>query len=29
VHEVLVWQLRGAIAGRQQPTPKPQQPMLI
>ncbi|HYF18165.1 MAG TPA: sulfatase-like hydrolase/transferase, partial [Ramlibacter sp.] len=29
VHEVLVWQLRGAIASRQQPTPKPQQPMLI
>lgn len=29
VHEVLVWQLRGAIAGRQQATPKPQQPMLI
>ncbi|MBL8385227.1 MAG: sulfatase-like hydrolase/transferase [Burkholderiales bacterium] len=29
VHDVLVWQLRGAIASRQQPTPTPQQPMLI
>ncbi|VTU40759.1 Arylsulfatase [Variovorax sp. PBS-H4] len=29
VHEVLVWQLRAAIASRQQPTPKPQQAMLI
>jgi hypothetical protein len=29
VHEVLVWSVRGAIASRQLPTAKPQQPMLI
>jgi arylsulfatase A-like enzyme len=29
VHEVLVWQVRGAISGRQYNTLKPQQPMLI
>jgi arylsulfatase len=29
VHEVLVWQLRGAISSRQLPTAKPQEPMLI
>jgi arylsulfatase len=29
VKDLLVWSMRGSIASRQQPTPKPQQPMLI
>lgn len=29
VKDLLVWSLRGSIASRQQPTPKPQQPMLV
>lgn len=29
VKDLLVWSVRGSIASRQQPTPKPQQPMLI
>ena len=29
VKDLLVWSLRGAISGQQQPTPKPQQPMLV
>lgn len=29
VKDLLVWSVRGSIASRQQPTPRPQQPMLI
>ncbi|MBK6650266.1 MAG: hypothetical protein IPG42_11575 [Betaproteobacteria bacterium] len=29
IKDLLVWSLRSTLAGRQQETPKPQQPMLI